>query len=283
MPEIRSSAPNTVDRTAGWRSRLSVFVVGILAFEALSGLSVWLLPFSVSNQVLVLLHTLGGLAFLLPYLVYQWSHWRHYRGRALSHYSVTGYVASAAVLVNALSGIVLAAQAAFGTRISYLWDDVHVVTTVALLAFILPHITLLMLRSRKATFDGASDVLAAEKRWVIGTVVIASAGFAALILASFAYTPVDWDDSFPEDYALEEGRSPFAPSLATTETGGAMDERTLSGSEGCGSAGCHEEIYKEWSLSAHRWSSMDPAFQVIQEVMATQNGAESTRYCGGWP
>ena len=26
---------------------------------------------------------------------------------------------------------------------------------------------------------------------------------------------------------------------------------------------------------------MDPAFQTIQKVMAEQNGAESTRYCGG--
>ena len=281
MPELQSSADNTMDRAAGWRSRLSVFVAGIMAFEALSGLSIWLLPFSVSNQVLVLMHTLGGLAFLLPYIVYQWAHWRQYKDRTLSHYSVTGYVASASLLLNVLSGLVLTAQAAFGTRISYVWDDVHVVTTVALLAFVLPHVTLLMVRSRKATFAGASEVLAAEKRWVRGTVAISAVGFAGLLLASFAYTPIDWDHSFPEDYAVEEGRSPFAPSLATTETGGAMDERALSGSEGCGSAGCHEEIYKEWSISAHRWSSMDPAFQVIQEVMASQNGAESTRYCGG--
>ena len=76
MPELQSSADNTMDRAAGWRSRLSVFVAGIMAFEALSGLSIWLLPFSVSNQVLVLMHTLGGLAFLLPYIVYQWAHWR---------------------------------------------------------------------------------------------------------------------------------------------------------------------------------------------------------------
>jgi len=34
-------------------------------------------------------------------------------------------------------------------------------------------------------------------------------------------------------------------------------------------------------VSAHRWSAMDPAFQVIQQVMATQNGPVSTRYCGG--
>ncbi|HMB70113.1 MAG TPA: multiheme c-type cytochrome, partial [bacterium] len=49
----------------------------------------------------------------------------------------------------------------------------------------------------------------------------------------------------------------------------------------CGTARCHDQIYAEWSVSAHRWSSMDPAFQKIQSVMAEQNGPESTRYCGG--
>jgi len=46
-------------------------------------------------------------------------------------------------------------------------------------------------------------------------------------------------------------------------------------------AGCHEQIAAEWRVSAHRWSAMDLGFQRIQEEMAKQNGAESTRYCGG--
>ena len=31
----------------------------------------------------------------------------------------------------------------------------------------------------------------------------------------------------------------------------------------------------------HRYAAMDTVFQGIQEVMAKQNGPESTRYCGG--
>ena len=213
--------------------------------------------------------------------MYQWKHWQRYRNRALSHYSVTGYVAFAAVVLNAVSGVILAAQAVFGTRISYVWDDVHIVTTVAVVAFVVPHVVLLFLRSAKATFAGADLVLAAERRWVAGTLGLTAVGFSALLAFAWMYTPVEWVDRFPEDYVIEEGRTPFSPSLAMTETGGAFDERTLSGSEGCGSSGCHEQIYEEWSISAHRWSSMDPAFQVIQELLATQNGPESTRYCGG--
>lgn len=281
MPEHITRATPAEDRAAAWRSRLSIFVAGILVFETLSGFSIWLLPFGVPNQILVLLHTLGGLAFLAPYLVYQWKHWQRYRNRALSHYSVTGYVAFAAIVLNAVSGVILAAQAVFGTRISYVWDDVHIVTTVAVVAFVVPHVVLLFLRSAKATFAGADLVLAAERRWVAGTLGLTAVGFSALLAFAWMYTPVEWVDRFPEDYVIEEGRTPFSPSLAMTETGGAFDERTLSGSEGCGSSGCHEQIYEEWSISAHRWSSMDPAFQVIQELMATQNGPESTRYCGG--
>jgi hypothetical protein len=69
--------------------------------------------------------------------------------------------------------------------------------------------------------------------------------------------------------------------LASTSTGGAFDSRSLGGSESCGSAGCHEEILKEWQVSAHRYSAMDVAFQKVQSIMGEQNGPESTRYCGG--
>ena len=74
---------------------------------------------------------------------------------------------------------------------------------------------------------------------------------------------------------------PFAPSLAKTDTGGAFDGRSLAGSQSCGTTGCHEQIAQEWQPSAHRYAAMDKIFLGIQEVMAKQNGAESTRYCGG--
>lgn len=268
-------------RAGEWRSRLAIFVSGLLLFESVSGLAIWLLPFSVPNQILVLLHTAGGIVFLMPYLVYQARHWWSYRDRAWSHYMVTGYGAFAAVALNAVSGVVLAAQALFGTRISYAWDTVHIVTTLAIVAFVFPHVVLLLARHRRARLREASHVLAAERRWVGGVVAWTLPGIAVLAIASWAYQPVVWMNAFPDDYEVEGGRSPFDPSLATTLSGGAYDDRSLSGSKGCGTSGCHQEIYDEWSVSAHRWSSMDPAFQVIQEVMAKQNGPTSTRYCGG--
>ncbi|MBI3682670.1 MAG: hypothetical protein HY235_20030 [Acidobacteria bacterium] len=99
---------------------------------------------------------------------------------------------------------------------------------------------------------------------------------------TFAYSGTKYRNEFPKDYNFLYGKNrPFAPSLARTATNGAFDARSLAGSETCGSSGCHTQIYEEWTPSAHRYAAMDPIFQGIQNVMAKQNGPESTRYCGG--
>jgi hypothetical protein len=272
---------STEIRAGEWRSRLAIFVSGLFLFETLSGLSLYLLPFSIPNQFLVLLHTAAGLVFLVPFLVYQWRHWVRYRARAWSHYMLTGYVAFAVTAANVVSGVVLTWQGLLGTRITPGWHDVHLITTFAIIGFLVPHVVLILLRDRKSRSEKTRIVLAAERRFVSGTLGITVVSLVILAVVSVAYRPVEWNDEFPEGYAWEEGKSPFSPSLATTASGGAIDDRALTGSASCGTTRCHEQIYEEWSVSAHRWSSMDPAFQAIQEVMAKQNGPESTRYCGG--
>jgi len=280
MPDTGVPFITRRSRELEWRSRLSIFIGGLLCFEAITGLWIWLLPFSISSQVSVLVHTAAGILFLVPYVFYQGRHWWGYRGRALSHYLVTGYVAFAAVALNAVSGLILTFQALFGEVISYAWDTVHIVTTFAILAFLIPHVLLLIVRDRKGQAEYAQAVLAAEKRWVRGALAWSVAGLALVGVLSATIEPVAWVNEFPADYQYEND-NPFSPSLATTASGGAYDDRSLTGSESCGRSGCHEAIYREWSISAHRWSSMDPAFQAIQQVMAEQNGPESTRYCGG--
>jgi hypothetical protein len=268
-------------RAQEWRSRLSIMVGGLLLFETLSGLSIWLLPFSVPNQFLVLLHTIGGIAFLIPYLVYQIRHWMLYRGRPWSHYMLTGYVAFAAVALNAVSGVVVTWQALFGTLRSYAWDTVHIVTTLVIVAFVVPHVAFLFVRGMKSRVLEARELRTSQMRWLAGTLGWTAVGIVVLLACALLYRPTAWVNEFPAGYEVEAGRSPFSPSLATTASGGAYDERSLAGSQSCGTSGCHQQIYDEWAVSAHRWSSMDPAFQVIQEVMAKQNGPTSTRYCGG--
>ncbi len=278
-----SNAGRTASPEGEWTRTLAIGVAALLAFETLTGLSLWLLPFSVANQVAVLVHTMVGLLLLVPFAWYQMRHWNRYRRIPMTHVKLTGYVALLSTTAAIVSGVVLTLQALFATRISYAWDLVHIVATLALLAAALPHLLTLVIRTRRASAgDRIRSIRHGQRRYGLGVLALIL-GLAAVIAAgTIAYRPVELQEELPDDYSYLYGpERPFAPSLATTQSGGPYDERVLSGSQSCGSAGCHEEIAKEWSVSAHRWSAMDAAFVQVQSVMAKQNGAESTRYCGG--
>jgi hypothetical protein len=270
-------------REVEWRRRFAALTLAWLAFETLSGLVIWLLPFSVPLQWTVVVHTGLGVVFLAPLLLYLWQHTRVYWTRPGGAVKWMGYLGTLATLVAIVSGLVLTVQAVWGTRISYAWDTVHLVSTFALLSFALPHVAVTVLRDRAAALKlGLAALRAAQTR----TMNAAGVGLALMAvpvaLLWLLYPGESMHNEFPADYSYSYGpERPFAPSLANTAHGGAYDERTFSGSESCGTAGCHEQIAAEWSVSAHRWSAMDPAFQKIQTEMAKQNGPESTRYCGG--
>jgi hypothetical protein len=266
-----------------WQRTLLRTVAGLLVFETISGLAVYFLPFSVPNQIMVLFHTVAGIAFVAPFAVYQLRHWRIYRQIRLSHVKLTGYFALAATVALIVSGLVLTVQAIFATRISRAWDFAHLVATFALVGSAVPHIGTLMIRAaRTPTTVEGSPIPQASRRFVLGTVFLTACLLAAVALTAVLYRPPRLDNKLPADYSYAFGPNrPFAPSLARTASGGAYDARSLAGSASCGTASCHKQIYDEWTTSAHRYSAMDPAFQKVQSVMGEQNGPESTRYCGG--
>ena len=276
------SSDHRVDRHRQWSMRLAMATSAFLVVMTVSGLSLWLLPFSVPIQILVFVHTLVGVVFFLPVSWYLLRHWLTYRGHLMTHIKLLGYLGTFAVVLCNVSGIVLTWQALFGRAISNGWDAVHIATTFAVLAFVLPHVGAIVLRDVKALASGVPTAVEAARAHgrMVALFTLAAAGSFALFV--FAYQPPRLIDTLPADYSYAYGpERPFAPSLAVTETGEAYDERILAGSEGCGTAGCHDQIYDEWQVSAHRWAAMDPAFQSIQLNMAEQNGPESTRYCGG--
>ncbi len=274
---------NLIDRAKEWQHRLLLSVLAFLLFETLTGLSIYLLPFSISNQVIVLLHTAIGLLFVLLFTWYQIRHWMVYRSMKMHHIKLTGYFSMAATVVLAVTGLVLTFQAVFQTKISPGWDLVHIIITFVLIASLLPHLIVIVVRDFKERGgETIQPVLAAQKQNGLYTLLIVGSLFVVSALLVYAYEPVKLVNEFPEDYSYLFGEDrPFAPSLAQTGSGGAYDSRSLGGSQSCGTSGCHEEIVREWEVSAHRYSSMDPAFQLVQKVMAEQNGPESTRYCGG--
>ena len=266
-----------------WQHALLLFTAALLLFETVTGLAIWLLPFSIANQFIVLLHTGLGLLFLVPFLWYQLRHWRIYRVMQMTHVKLTGYLTLGATLLAIVSGLMLTGQAVFGTRISYTWRTLHVLSTIAVLASVLPHVLLIVVRDVRARASAAiQPILQAQRRFGLGTFYLVSVLFALVVLLVYAYPPVLLNNKLPDDYNYLYGTDrPFAPSLAMTSTGEAFDARTLGGSFSCGRSGCHSEIVAEWQVSAHRWAASDPAFRAVQTVMGEQNGPESTRYCGG--
>lgn len=285
--ERASTAPR-VDRPREWRSKLAIAVTGIFLFETVTGLAIYFLPFSVPNQMMVVFHTLFGVLLLLPFFWYQWRHWRTYQRFAMTHSKLTGYIGLVLSAICVISGVVLTWQSLFATAISYTWSAIHLYSTFGVIAFVVPHILLIIWRDSRQrageTTNAAArgELMGAERRFSLGTLAWCLAPFGLVALAVVAYQPPEMVNAFPEDYNYVYGEDrPFVPSLARTDTNGAFDARSLAGSESCGTAGCHEQIVEEWSTSAHRWAAMDLGFQAIQGVMAEQNGAESTRYCGG--
>lgn len=271
------------ERIQEWRSRLAIVVAGFLIFSTLSGLAIWLLPFSIPNQIGVILHTVIGLGFVVPLGWYLVRHWVLYWRKPFSHIQFLGYVSAAVILLCGVSGLVLTYQSAFQTRINYTWDAVHIVTTLALLAFGVPHILLIVIRERKARdlSDNAAFTEAAAHYGKKALWFALSCG-ALVGMAWLVYRPVRLRNAFPTDYSFKYGKDrPFAPSLARTSSGSAMDAQLLAGSRSCGTSGCHEQIVEEWQTSAHRYAAMDLGFQKVQATMGQQNGPESTRYCGG--
>ena len=268
-------AQGTEIRT-GWGTRLAKFSMALLLFEGVSGLAITFSPFHPVVQWSVLVHTLAGVAVLLPIAWYSWLHWDDYRSYSMSHVVFMGYLALITLLVCSISGVVVTWQGLLGLRMSTVWRNVHMISGIATVAATLPHVLIPLARVwRKSQAQTARKLIGVS-------VVITLLGFAAAVGLSVVYSGTDYVNEFPEDYVFLYGEDrPFAPSLAKTESGGAMDPRILAGSDSCGTSGCHSQIMAEWKASSHRWAAMDSAFQKIQSIMATQNGAESTRYCGG--
>ena len=76
-------------------------------------------------------------------------------------------------------------------------------------------------------------------------------------------------------------KSPFFPSSAETNVGGIIPSNFFMTSQACGR--CHKEIYKQWSSSAHHFSSFNnqwyrKSIEYMQDVQGTTQGS---KWCAG--
>lgn len=260
----------------GWSTILSRTVAAILLCEILSGLAVSFGRFSPAIEWGLLLHTALGIFAVAPFAWYFVKHWKDYNDQALSDVLLLGYVGATALAVCVITGLLLTAQALVGIRTSPSLRYIHFLATLLTVAATVPHIFIAWLRRRRnESANGAAN-------WLGVSTAAALGGVCLVVPLTLAYSGTKYHNEFPFGYSYPFGKNrPFAPSLAHTATNGAFDPRSLAGSDTCGASGCHTQIYEEWKTSAHRYAAMDPIFQGIQNVMAKQNGPESTRYCGG--
>ena len=78
------------------------WVGGVLLFVALTGLAVWLLPFSVGTQMAVVFHTVLGLLVLVFFALWQLSHWLATRKSPRKARKISAYIGFWLLAVSAL-------------------------------------------------------------------------------------------------------------------------------------------------------------------------------------
>ncbi len=289
-PNGKKSKPSKSQEMAakGWSSQLAIFVSIFIIIEAITGLWIYLAPFSVSAQLQVILHTLAGLILLVPYLVYQVRHFLAWYRQNVTVIMILGYALMVMTLLCIVSGLILTWQAAAGTRISKLWDLVHLVTGLAVTVLIGTHLVMAFIR-RRAAFARVARHGLALRRFARGSLAYCFLAVVLILVPVLfwperrVYMPLPEGYGLP-DYAqqFDEYRgSPFAPTYARTENSQLIDPEVLSHSKSCGSSRCHEQILAEWEPSAHRFSASNPPFLAVQKDFAATRSAAETRYCAG--
>jgi len=272
----------------GWGSRLTGSITALLAILSLTGLWIYLAPFSLASQIQLLGHTLVGIAVTLPLGAYLVRHFRVWYRQKFTGIMVLGYCLSALLIACFASGFVVTSQAALESRLSTGWDGVHLVSGLAVSALLFAHPLLALLRRRQAVAKHP-ELRAALRRFVTtGTLWLLSAGVLVAAMAA-AWPAPRGDLPIPEGYSLSEyleqfdeyRGNPFAPTYARTASGMLIDPEILSHSDSCGSSGCHEQILSEWQPSAHRFAAMNPPFQEVQRAFAADRDVSQTRYCAG--
>ncbi len=75
---------------------------------------------------------------------------------------------------------------------------------------------------------------------------------------------------------------PFFPSAVETTVRGKIPATFLMTSQSCGQSGCHPDIYKQWSSSAHHFSSFNNQwYRKSIEYMQDAIGVQPSKWCGG--
>jgi len=118
-------------------------------------------------------------------------------------------------------------------------------------------------------------------KWKVGVAYgIVAIASVSLMVGLHVQDPREWSKK-----ASAEGIKYFEPSLARTSNGGFISADVLDNDEYC--LKCHEDSYKQWEHSAHRFSSFNnPAYLMsireTRDVLMERDGnVKASRWCAG--
>lgn len=85
-----------------------------------------------------------------------------------------------------------------------------------------------------------------------------------------------------EAEAIGGTQGPFFPSSAATTSQDTIPVSFLVNAEACGAAGCHEDIYRQWRSSSHRFAGFEnPWYRAALAETEAQAGTTATKWCAG--
>jgi tetratricopeptide (TPR) repeat protein len=243
------------------------------------GLS-WLVPFLVISAAylytfpqatifyagVVLLHAAAGVAtaiLLIPLLL-----------RLLRRGSTISRVGWLLIAAGAVLGVILIKT---GTpRTEWKWLYVHIVISLAGVGF--------LLGEKMGQSQRESGTLAVISRVAICLAVLAGIGYGArYIRESWQTRSRIQNPAMPPDNMNSEGDGPegaFFPSSAQVYGKQKIPSKFFMESDSC--KRCHEDIYNQWSSSAHHFSSFNNQwYRKSIEYMQDTVGTKPSKWCGG--
>lgn len=272
--------------TYSWNSSIFSVLISLLLFEITGGLYLFFSPdISVFYQYALLFHIGIGLLLIVPLVVYLFRHFQHTRGKKSVTGNVVGTVGYVLIMVACLTGMY---QTFVGfMKDSYWISSLHTWVGFASALAISAHIVT-SLPGRKVTGGNDGKVsglrLVSNVVWKRGltiTAIVCFSLFFAVAVLTITYRDIDYKNERDTSYSMKYGKNPFYPSEAMTASVNVIDAKLMGNSRACASGGCHEDIYREWYASAHRYSSTDVFYRKAEEYFIETEGKEATRYCAG--
>jgi len=194
------------------RSLLTWLVSGILFYLLLSGAFVYWLPFSVYSQYSVIVHTVVGIASLLPGSWIVFLHWRRRDGAVVGAPAVLANLTVVLLVSCVVSGLVIVSQSVIGTAVQRIWWLLHQLSAVGFGIGIFLHMLPILLRYRSTP---STPRRFARRGFIAAAVAVLAAPLAATSwLAGDDETPSSYQ-AFSDDYDWRFGNDrPFWPSRA---------------------------------------------------------------------